>query len=93
MKKIIIAALITITTTAPALAWGDREQGVLSGIAGYWLYQRLSQPQIVGQVPPPVIQQPQQPPVVIFQQNCRNILTVEVDRWGNEIRRPITICQ
>ena len=56
MKKAL--ALITAALVAtPALAWGPHEQGILQGVAGLWLYQRLSQPQVVSQ-PPVVVQQP-----------------------------------
>ena len=41
MLKILIATL-ALTTINPAMAWGDREQGILTGVAGMWLYQKLS---------------------------------------------------
>jgi len=58
MKKIIATtALVLATATAqPALAWGDREQGIVSGIAAILLLQKLnnnSQPHTT--TPPPVV--------------------------------------
>lgn len=40
MKKLIIAALAASLSTS-ALAWGDREQGALAGIAGTLLIQEI----------------------------------------------------
>lgn len=98
--KIAALALLGSLVTAPAFAWGPREQGALSGIAGYWLYQRLTTPQVIG------VPQPQQtlphgypyggalpPPPIIYQPNCRQVLTIQHDAYGNEYRTPITVCQ
>lgn len=63
MKKTIVALALVATGTS-ALAWGDREQGILAGIAGTLFLQHLQRQQ---QQPPVVVQQPQviqQPPIV-----------------------------
>lgn len=41
MKKFIVAFALIAGTTAPAFAWGDREQGALIGIAGTLLTQHI----------------------------------------------------
>ena len=49
---------------------GQREQGALAGVAGLWIFQQLSKPQVVVQQPPVVYAPPQvvytQPPVVVY---------------------------
>jgi len=64
MKRIIAAATLAAVISTPALAWGPREQGIVTGIAGYWLYQKLDE---AGKPKGPPVQY-QQPPVVIMQQ-------------------------
>ena len=58
MKKIIVAvtAVLAMTFTAQAQAWGAREQGALAGIAGTLLFQAITQaqPQVQGTGYPPV---------------------------------------
>jgi len=84
MKKItslVVASIIAMASYAPAAnAWGPREQGIITGVAGLWVYQQLSKPPVtVYQQPPVIVQQPpqviyqQQPPVVYQQQRqvCR----------------------
>jgi len=58
MKKVIASLLIASTIATPAMAWGDREQGILTGVAGLWVVQQLHR---AGQQ-----QQPQ--PVIVHQQ-------------------------
>ncbi len=49
----LLTALLALSIASPALAWGDREQGILTGVAGYWLFDKFrNMPQ----------QQPQQYP-------------------------------
>lgn len=50
MKKTV--AVLLMATTASAFAWGPREQGIVTGIAGTLLYQHITEPR-------------QQPPVVV----------------------------
>lgn len=74
MKK-VIAALLISCFSLPAFAWGDREQGILSGIAGYWMLQKLNEPKVVvEQQPSVVVQQPRiihrQGPVGVEYYNC-----------------------
>ena len=42
MKKVLIAGVLAISGATSAFAWGPHEQGILTGIAGLWAYQRLS---------------------------------------------------
>lgn len=37
---LLVCALMGAQTNY-AWAWGDREQGILTGVAGYWLFNRL----------------------------------------------------
>lgn len=57
MKKLILALTVGMFVSTSALAWGPREQGIVTGVAGLWIFQQL---QRAGQ--------PQQPPVVVYQQ-------------------------
>ena len=67
MKKVLVSlAVISSLVSSPAFAWGDREQGILTGIAGLWVYQQLSKPSVVVQQAPVVVAPP--PPVVYYQQ-------------------------
>jgi len=76
MKK-ALALILAATVATPALAWGDREQGVLQGIVGTLILQQMHRNSHASQVPHPqpvyvpgpvIVQQPpvvvQQPPVV-----------------------------
>jgi len=46
MKKILAtAAVIAMTATTQAHAWGDREQGILTGVLGTLIFQEITQPQ------------------------------------------------
>jgi len=69
MKKVLASLLIASTIATPAMAWGEREQGILTGVAGLWVVQQLhragqQQPQVVYQQPQvvyvPVVQAPRQ---------------------------------
>lgn len=53
MKK-LIASVLLASASIPALAWGDREQGILTGIAGTILLQNLSRGDVNLQVSPQV---------------------------------------
>jgi hypothetical protein len=68
MKKLFITFVLAALAT-PSFAWGPREQGILTGVAGLWIFQQLDkagrpQPPVVVQQPPVVVQQP---PVIIQQ--------------------------
>ena len=72
MKKVLIAGLLAVSGMSSALAWGPHEQGILTGIAGLWAYQRLSQPQVVYQPQPQVIyQQTQTLPAPVYPPEVR----------------------
>jgi len=42
MIKKIVATALALTLAAPAMAWGDREQGILTGIGALLLLQNLN---------------------------------------------------
>ena len=66
MKKILVTiAVITSFWSSQAFAWGAREQGILSGVAGLWVYQQLSRPPVAVYQQPPVVYQ--QSPSVNYQ--------------------------
>lgn len=98
--KLLAIALIGTFISAPAMAWGEREQGILAGAAGLWLIQRLNQPPVVvqqaPQIPTPtgpmVGQYPTGPLPYILIPQCRQVLAIQYDRFGNEIRYPVTVC-
>lgn len=93
-KTFVIATYLLYANSA--MAWGNFEQGVLSGAAGLWLWQRLNQPPVavqqvpqgplIGQLPTGTI------PHIIINSNCRQVLAVQFDRFGNEYRYPVTVC-
>jgi len=103
--KLVVVALIGSMLSAPVFAWGAREQGILSGVAGLWIWQRLNQPPVVVQQYPqhpqsyPVPQGPmvgqlptQTIPHLILAPNCRQVLAIHMDSLGNEYRYPATVC-
>lgn len=46
MKKFLaIAAVAASLTSTPAVAWGDREQGILTGVLGTLILQEIQRPQ------------------------------------------------
>ena len=59
IKNLVMA--IALVVTAPAYAWGEREQGIVTGVAGTLLIQKLNQNQRVYQHPVYV-----QPPVYYY---------------------------
>jgi hypothetical protein len=72
-KTIALIAAACIAT--PALAWGDKEQGALTGIAGLLLYQHIQRDGFGRQPAPVFVPQPQiiyapapQPQVIIQNQ-------------------------
>jgi len=74
MKKVLIAGLIAVSGISSAFAWGEREQGVLAGMAGLWAYQQLSQPRVVYQQQPQVVyQQTQTLPAPVYQPEVRTM--------------------
>jgi hypothetical protein len=104
MKKVIAGLLVSMMFSTSALAWGEREQGILAGVAGLWIFQQLDkagnpqQPPVVVYQNPPVYQQApvyQAPPVQItppvvtqHQQWCE--WTPVTDQFGNQ--RAIRYC-
>ena len=67
MRKSIVKLLITAgiaSATAPALAWGEREQGILSGLAGAWIIGRMLQPD--PPPPPPAVYYYNEPPPPVY---------------------------
>jgi hypothetical protein len=70
VKFAVASLVISFGFASTAHAWGEREQGALAGVAGLWIFQQLSKPQVVVQQPPVVYAPPQvvytQPPVVVY---------------------------
>lgn len=99
-SKLIAVALLSSALSPSAMAWGDREQGALAGIASALIWQRLNTPQVV--TPAPVPQGPiigQNPTTgysvpypYIITPVCRQVLAIHYDRFGNEYRYPVTVC-
>jgi hypothetical protein len=71
MKKMIVAGLIAVSGITSAYAWGPHEQGILQGMAGLWVYQQLSRPQVIVQPQPQVVYQQQTYPQVYPQPEYR----------------------
>ena len=73
MKKLIVI-LSTLLIANSAFAWGDFERGITTGVAGLWLYNRLSQPTYqVQQTQPVIVQQnPQMYPGPVAYPNYPN---------------------
>lgn len=44
MKKYLLTAAMLTLISTKALAWGAFEQGLLSGVAGFWIYDKLTRP-------------------------------------------------
>ncbi len=66
LSSFIVAGLVASCGYAPAAhAWGAHEQGILTGIAGLWVFQQLSKPPVVVQQTPPVYV-PAQPPQTVY---------------------------
>jgi hypothetical protein len=95
MKKAAIFVLMGALVSTNALAWGDREQGVLTGMAALWAFQKLNQnsayqaPQAQPQtvyVERPVIVQPQ---VVEYQRQYCTPWT-ETRNWDGTVTRSRT---
>ena len=103
MKRFIVALVAGLLVSTSAFAWGPREQGILTGVAGLWVFQQLSRPNQVVHVngnpvvinPQPVyVPQPvyqQSPPVIVGpqpQQYCE--YTVVTDQFG--VQRSVPYC-
>ena len=96
MKKIIVSLLVGMVVATPAFAWGDREQGILTGVAGLWTFQQLNkigQPQgdrVIIQQQPVIVQSQAPVPAYVHQpqQYCES--TQVQDQFGQH--RMITFC-
>ena len=95
MKKAAIFVLMSALVSTNALAWGDREQGALAGMAALWAFQKLNQngapqaPQTQPQtvyVERPVVVQPQ---VVEYQRQYCTPWT-ETRNWDGTVTRSRT---
>ena len=88
MKKAVIFVLMSALVSTNALAWGDREQGALAGMAALWAFQRLNQ---VDTPPRVVYTQPQtvyvERPVVVLPQ------VVEYQRQHGRSGHQWRLCQ
>jgi len=55
MRKLIASLILATLVTSPAYAWGDREQGALTGVAGLYILQSLG---VVNSPRPPAVNVP-----------------------------------
>lgn len=55
MTKILAALALALAAVTPAHAWGDREQGILAGIAGTLIWQHIQQGHAQPLPVPPVV--------------------------------------
>lgn len=94
IAKLLAVIGLSLAVATPAMAWGDREQGIVAGAAGLWAIQQLSragQPQVVYQgapvyqAPPPVYYpqpsytyRPMYRAVDVFDSGCQCYRTVMV---------------
>ena len=80
INSVVAASLIALASTN-AYAWGEREQGVLQGLAGAWILGRMLQqqpdpqpvPPPVYYTPPPVYVQPGPPAVYYHRSQCYHV--------------------
>lgn len=92
MKKIVAGLMIGLFTSS-AFAWGAREQGIVTGVAGLWvaqqLYRAANQPTYVQQ-PPVYVMPQQQAPVIMYQpqQYCES--SQVIDQFG--VARLVQYC-
>jgi len=100
MKKILATvAVIGAMASSPAMAWGDREQGILTGVIGTIILQDIygnrnhghvqQQPQVIVQQPAPVYQNNT---TVIIQDSAwssSRVCSEEIVNSGNGVRSTI----
>jgi hypothetical protein len=86
--KALVGLSISLAMTT-AHAWGDREQGILQGLAGAWILGRMlqnnepqQQPPVVVQPPPPVYVYPAPPPPQVYYYRPTCYQTPYYDQWG-----------
>lgn len=97
MKRKLAAALLISLVTLPACAQHRGHYGhshyhggwvapLVGGLIIGGVLNEMSRPT------PPVVMQ--QPPVIppYYYRNCRQVLAVQIDRYGNEYRYPVTVC-
>lgn len=57
MKTLVAALTLVLGTTSSAWAWGDREQGIVTGIAAVLVWQKLAAASKAREPQPTVVQQ------------------------------------
>jgi len=80
MKK-VIAGLLVALCSSTAMAWGEREQGILTGVAGLWAFQQLHRAGQQQQQPVYVHQQPQ----VVYVQPQYQVIPQRVCELRSEV--------
>jgi len=61
MKKYLLTAALLTMVSTKALAWGAFEQGVVSGVAGYWIFDKLNRAAQPAPIYPAGVQLQQRP--------------------------------
>lgn len=65
MRTVIASAVLALATVSqPAMAWGEREQGIVTGIVGTIVAQQIFRPPVVVAPPPVAVPAPAPVPVV-----------------------------
>lgn len=63
MKKLTLILTLLLSANS-SWAWGDFERGIATGIGGFWLYNRLTQPPVIVQQTQPYSVLPAPNPVI-----------------------------
>jgi hypothetical protein len=106
MKR-TLALIAALAMTGTAYAWGPKEQGILTGVAGLWIAQQLHNRPHYQYQPPVVVHQA--PPVVVYQQPQMVIgpspycppgtgyfghdWRTFTDQWGRYYTQQVPICR
>jgi hypothetical protein len=81
-----LVSLALALAMSPAMAWGDREQGILQGLAGAWILGRVLQnqpaPEYTAPPPPVYVYPPVAPPPAVYYHRPTCYHVPHYDHWG-----------